>query len=185
MSAITLVPIGSVPDDLLNRLAKRVGEIFRTTVLLQPESFDASLAFDSYRNQYNSSTFLSLLLKNHDSTEAKILGVTAYDLFVPVLTYVFGEAQLGGKAAVVSCFRLRPELYGLPEDALLVESRLEKEAIHELGHTFGLIHCSDDRCVMHPSTYAEDIDLKDTRPCITCLGQLFLNPPLVIAESHS
>ena len=185
MSAITLVPIGNAQDDLLNRLAKVVGEVFRATVLLQPHSFDASLAFDSYRNQYNSSTFLSLLLRKHYDAESKILGVTDYDLFVPVLTYVFGEAQLSGKVAVVSCFRLRPELYGLPEDALLTESRLEKEAIHELGHTFGLIHCSDDRCVMHPSTYAEDIDLKETRLCINCLAQLFSNPPPVIAESHS
>lgn len=185
MSAITLVPIGNVPGDLLSRLARRVGEVLRTTVLLQPHSFDASLAFDSYRNQYNSSAFLSLLLKNYGNTETKILGVTNYDLFVPVLTYVFGEAQLSGRVAVVSCFRLRPELYGLPEDALLTESRLEKEAIHELGHTFGLIHCSDDRCVMHPSTYAEDIDLKETRLCINCLAQLFSNPPPVIAEPHS
>ena len=173
MSAISLVPIGNVSEDALTRLTSRVREVFRAPVAIQALRFDASVAFDSYRNQYNSTMFLSLLLSNSSETEGKILGVTEYDLFVPVLTFVFGEAQLSGRAAVVSSFRLRPEYYGLPEDEVLRESRFEKEAIHELGHTFGLIHCNNDSCVMHSSTYAEDIDLKGNTLCSSCLVQLF------------
>jgi archaemetzincin len=182
MSAISLVPIGNVSEDLLTRLAKRIGEIFRVPVFLQALHFDPSMMFDSYRNQYDSTMFLSLLVKNSEETEGKILGVTEYDLFVPVLTFVFGEAQLSGKAAVVSSFRLRPEYYGLPVDEILLESRFEKEAIHELGHTFGLIHCNNASCVMHSSTYAEDIDLKSNSLCSSCLVQLF-SGDLVTAKS--
>ncbi len=173
MSAIAVVPIGSVAEGLLTRLAKSIGETFRSAVSHQALRFDPSLAFDSYRNQYNSTMFLSLLLNGFDETEGRIVGVTDYDLFVPVLTFVFGEAQLNGKVAVVSGFRLRPEYYGLRVDRALLESRIEKEAIHEVGHTFGLLHCIDPTCVMHSSTYAEDIDLKGSSPCRRCLFQLF------------
>jgi archaemetzincin len=173
MSAIVLVPIGNVPRDVLTRLAEKVGETFRTKAAIHTPQFDPSLAFDPYRNQYNSTLFLSMLLNSYSDSPGKIVGVTGYDLFVPVLTFVFGEAQLSGTAAVVSSFRLRPEYYGLRVNESLLESRLEKEAIHEIGHTFGLLHCSNGTCVMRSSTYAEEIDLKSDQLCTRCLLQLF------------
>jgi archaemetzincin len=173
MSAIAFVPIGSVSESLFTRLAKTIDETFHATVSRRSLQFDPALAFDSYRNQYNSTMFLSLLLNSSNETEGRIIGITDYDLFVPVLTFVFGEAQLSGRAAVVSSFRLRPEYYGLKSDGILLESRVEKEAIHEIGHTFGLLHCRDVTCVMHSSTYAEEIDLKDNRFCQRCQLQLF------------
>jgi len=94
------------------------------------------------------------------------------DLYVPVLTYVFGEAQLNGKAAVVSSYRLRDELYGLPKNPQRLKERLEKEAVHELGHTFGLIHCRNPNCVMYATTYAEEIDLKSRNFCRVCSALL-------------
>lgn len=96
------------------------------------------------------------------------MGVTSVDLFVPVLTFVFGEAQLDGKAAVVSSFRLRDELYGLPKNPERLKERLTKEAIHELAHTFGLVHCREPECVMHSYTYAEEIDFKSKDFCSAC-----------------
>jgi archaemetzincin len=173
MAAIALVPIGSVSEGLLTRLARTIHETFRTDVFRQVLQFDPALAFDSYRNQYNSTMFLSLLLNSSNETGGRIVGVTDHDLFGPVLTFVFGEAQLNGRAAIVSSFRLRPEYYGLRADSALLESRVEKEAIHEIGHTFGLLHCSDAACVMHSSTYAEEIDFKSDRFCQRCLSQLF------------
>jgi hypothetical protein len=74
----------------------------------------------------------------------KLLAVTERDLFIPVLTFVFGHAQLGGRVAVISLARLRQEFYGLPRIAsLFFSSALLKEALHEAGHTFGLVHCPD------------------------------------------
>jgi archaemetzincin len=85
---------------------------------------------------------------------------------------VFGEAQLDGPAAVVSFHRLANEVYGLPPDPARFFARLCKETVHELGHTFNLIHCHDDRCVMASSTYVEGIDLKSERFCTTCQRSL-------------
>jgi archaemetzincin len=104
--------------------------------------------------------------------ECKRIGVVDVDLFIPVLTFVFGEAQLGGPAAVVSTHRLTNTFYGLPRDDDLMLRRLEKEIIHELGHTFGLYHCHQFECVMRSSTYVEEIDMKRAHPCPACAGAL-------------
>ncbi|MBI4429387.1 MAG: hypothetical protein HY562_09750, partial [Ignavibacteriales bacterium] len=103
---------------------------------------------------------------------SKILCITALDLFVPVLTFVFGEAQLDGSAAIVSSHRLDESFYGLPKNQEILEHRLLKEAVHELGHTYGLVHCHDYECVMHSSTSVEEIDVKGTTFCTRCNQQL-------------
>jgi archaemetzincin len=98
----------------------------------------------------------------------KILTLTDFDLFVPVLTFVFGEAQLNGKAAIVSAHRLYPEFYGLPPNDEIFISRLIKEINHELGHTYGLRHCLDFECVMHASSNVDEIDIKSENFCPDC-----------------
>ena len=100
--------------------------------------------------------------------DARVLGVTACDLYVPVLTFVFGEAQLDGNCAVVSTARLHEEFYGLPAREDLLRERLVKEAAHELGHTFGLRHCADWRCVMASSHAVERLDVKGAEFCAAC-----------------
>ncbi len=94
------------------------------------------------------------------------------DLYIPVLTFVFGEAQLSDGGAVVSTHRLRQEFYGLPADLELLRERLLKEALHELGHTYGLRHCPDYLCVMSSSNGVERIDLKRAEFCPACAPAL-------------
>jgi archaemetzincin len=97
-----------------------------------------------------------------------VLGIAAVDLYIPILTFVFGEAQMGGPCAVLSTHRLRQEFYGLPSDPELFRQRVIKEAVHEVGHTLNLTHCDDYRCAMASSHAVEWIDLKDTVLCGTC-----------------
>jgi archaemetzincin len=103
--------------------------------------------------------------------------VTEVDLYVPVLTFVFGEAQLADGGAVVSVHRLRQEFYGLPADPELLRWRMLKEALHELGHTYGLRHCPDYTCVMSASNGVERIDLKSADFCAACAQALPLSEP--------
>ncbi len=169
MAGLCLVPIyWSGYDAFLDGLSSAIERTFRLEVHRRPPWFDPEVAYDAFRGQYNSTILLELLLSAPAAEAPRILGVTGVDLFVPVLTYVFGEAQLDGRAAIVSAHRLDPEVYGLPPDPAVLTARLEREAIHELGHTLGLVHCAAPRCVMRASTYAEDIDLKDAEFCTRC-----------------
>lgn len=165
-----LVPIYFADEQpLLDRLAGRLEESFRVRARTRSPWFDPEASYDSARGQYNSTVLLRLLLDDPQGGAGRVLGVTSVDLFVPVLTYVFGEAQLQGRAAAVSIHRLRPEAYGLPSDDALLYRRFETEAVHELGHTYGLLHCTNPTCVMRASTYAEDIDMKSPSFCRACL----------------
>jgi archaemetzincin len=169
-----LVPIFLPPEPrVLAQLADRLSRIFASTVVLRPPHFDPERAFDSSRGQYNSTSLLGHLLDeptaDNGRDQERILGVASVDLFIPILTYVFGEAQLDGRAAVVSTYRLDNAQYGLPRNDGLLLDRLVKEATHELGHTYGLVHCGDTSCVMRSSTYVEDIDVKSEKFCTACL----------------
>lgn len=172
MTSILLVAINPSDNSAIVSLSDSIAKVFAAPVHLMQLPLDASFAFNSSRNQFNSTSILSGLLDKFGDHDGKILGVTDGDLFVPVLTYVFGEAQLEGKAAVVSSHRLRDEFYGLQEDREIFMERLLKESVHELGHTFGLIHCSSYLCVMHSSTGVEEIDMKTDRFCEECTQKL-------------
>lgn len=170
MPALQLVSIfGGQQAGLVAPLAARLSAALGLDVAVHDAAFDAEVAFDCNRGQYNSRVLLARLLEHGDPKSPRLLGVTAVDLFIPVLTFVFGEAELDGRAAIVSTFRLDNELYGMPADPGLLFERLVKEAVHELGHTFGLVHCHRSTCVMASSNYVEGIDLKGAEYCDRCL----------------
>lgn len=168
MSYIDIVPIGEVNETLLSFLKQSLLEIFNIQPRIRHSRFNLSSVYDPVRNQYNSSGLLLQLISEPASESLKILGVTEVDLFIPIFTFLFGEAQLNGKGALVSTHRLRNQFYGIPENKELLKTRLLKEAVHELGHTFGLVHCFALRCVMRSSTYVEDIDQKSVNFCKAC-----------------
>jgi archaemetzincin len=113
----------------------------------------------------------------------RMLGISAVDLYIPILTFVFGEAQMGGPCAVISAHRLRQEFYGLTPDHELFRQRVIKEAVHELGHTVNLTHCEDYRCVMASSHAVEWIDLKDSKLCAACRTVAISGTPVRSAQN--
>jgi len=168
MSYIDIVPIGEIAEPLLLLLKQSLFQIFKTQTRIRRQKFDLSSVYDSTRNQYHSSGLLLQLIHDAPREALKIIGVTELDLFIPIFTFLFGEAQLNGKGALVSTHRLHNPFYGIPENKELLKNRLLKEGIHELGHTFGLIHCFNLRCVMNTSTYVEEIDQKSANFCRSC-----------------
>jgi archaemetzincin len=129
-------------------------------------------AFDADRGQYGSIAVLETLLRLCPGDAGKLLAVTDRDLFVPVLTFVFGQAQLGGRTAVVSLARLRQEFYGLPPNREVLVGRAAKEALHETGHMFGLVHCAERSCAMSLATNIRQIDSKQAGFCAPCKARL-------------
>ena len=128
-------------------------------------------AYDPRRRQVSSSRLLGWLLEGAPEDAERLVGVTDEDLFIPVLTFVFGEAQLEGRAAVVSTARLSPQP-GAPGGAGLLGARLSKECVHELGHTYGLLHCERAQCAMSRSASVFAVDVKAPVLCGDCRARL-------------
>jgi archaemetzincin len=169
LRTLHVVSVGDgVPLEARDRMAAAISRTFGFACRVAPQPLVCAHAYDARRDQYYSTRILESLAGFESEPDSRILGVAAVDLYVPVLTFVFGEAQLHGRCAVVSCHRLRDEFYGLPPRADLLEQRLMKEAVHEIGHTFGLTHCDDWECVMSSSHAVERLDVKRAEFCPAC-----------------
>jgi archaemetzincin len=170
IGAIRLQPVGEeVALELADEVAAALARVLGVSCHVVTAPVDAAFAYDKLRMQHYSTAILERLSQLAPAEPGtRILALTELDLFVPVLTFVFGEAQLGGPCAVVSLHRLREEFYGLPANPQLLQERAIKEAVHELGHTLELKHCSDWRCVMASTHAVERLDLKSSQFCGGC-----------------
>ncbi len=172
MPFIHIVPIQVISPVDFDPLKEIIYKTFNIQPVISNLKINISDTYDPKRNQYYSSKILIKLQEIKPDNGIKIIGITEFDLFIPILTFVFGEAQLNGPASTISLFRLKNQFYGLPEDNRLLSERINKETIHELGHNFGLFHCHDYSCVMKSSTYVEDIDIKTISLCTSCKNLL-------------
>ena len=163
---IDLLPLSDLNLSHLTGLPEKLARTFGAACQIRAERLDAAFSLDPRRDQYHSTAILQAMQPLVNG--GRVLAVTSLDLFVPVLTFVFGEAQLAGSCAVVSLHRLREEVYGMPPNPALLAERLFKEAVHELGHTYGLRHCDDWRCAMTSSHSVEWLDVKTAELCPAC-----------------
>ena len=168
---IVLVAVGEIDRNVMDWLKNDLSQIFNKQVSVGKGLPEPDYAFDQKRKQYFSTAILKAIVKQREyAPYEKILGIVDHDLFVPELNFVFGEA--GSKAAVISLTRLRQVFYRQPEDQGLFHRRVLTEAVHELGHTYGLEHCKNPRCVMFFSNSLSDTDRKGPEFCPKCIKHL-------------
>lgn len=172
MNSIGIVALGLIDPPLIQRIAEGLHRTFPHPVAILDESPEPAFAYDERRGQHSSVLVLRSLLGRINGPGVRILGVTDKDLFIPMLSFVLGQAQLSGQVAVISLARLQQQFYGFPPDADLLVARAVKEAVHEVGHTFGLTHCADVRCPMSLSSNVRHVDAKGPTLCVACTAML-------------
>jgi archaemetzincin len=169
---IILVSCGLFEKKLTGRVVRDVSDQFHYPVEMKECNMDISHFYNPGRRQYNANEILEAIRHRAPANAFRVIGMVRVDLYIPILTYIFGQATLNGRTGVVSLYRLRNEHYGLEPDEGLLAERFSKVIIHELGHTFGLIHCRNPVCVMRSSTYVEDLDQKENNFCHRCRAEL-------------
>jgi archaemetzincin len=163
---IVISPVGNVDKAVIKPIAMEIVRVFGFKTDVIPILDDVDFALNVSRNQYHSTEILSKLEMLAPPKAIRILAITDRDLFIPILTYVYGEAQLGGRACIISTHRLNDGIGSITPDAY--HFRIAKEAIHELGHTFKLRHCPDHTCIMHYCRSVDDVDRKSNQLCRYC-----------------
>jgi archaemetzincin len=169
--SILLVPVGKIDKGVMDWLKNDLAKVFSKQIFIGEGMPDPDDAYDPKRKQHLSTAILNAIQGQKEVARyERILGVVDHDLFVPELNFVFGQAST--KAAVISLTRLRQTFYHLPEDQTLFHQRVLTEAVHEIGHTYGLGHCSNPRCVMFFSNSLIDTDRKGLEFCTSCKSNL-------------
>jgi archaemetzincin len=167
-----MISYGRFGKDILENLASDVKIEFGVPVVLKDSYADITAYFEPSRRQYDANKLLKLIDSDSTPDAIKTIGLFQVDLFIPILTYIFGQAIYKGDTGVVSVYRLKNEQYGLPRNNELLYERFRKVVIHELGHSFGLKHCHVPTCVMRSTTYVEEIDQKEFHFCVKCREEL-------------
>jgi len=164
---LVISPIGTLDVDreFLGQLGKEIRSVFGYPTEIQPLLEEKDLWVDPVRKQCHSTPILDTLAIVSPPAAIKVLAITKVDLFIPILTHVYGEAQLGGRACILSTYRFSE---GLAPGAEIFRDRILKEAVHELGHTFNLRHCRDSSCVMHYCRGVKEVDRKSNQFCRYC-----------------
>ena len=178
---IVLQPVTKLDNDTIYQLAKDISKEFENKATLSvgttldPYSEPQfQSAFEPNRNQWDSFKILEWLLKKlYPKRGTKTIGIIDVDSYSNGFDFVFGEAFYRGRAAAVYLPRLKQEFYGLKPNRALFYERLVKEAVHELGHAFGLRHCKNPKCVMYFSISLLDIDRKGRIFCSSCRRKYF------------
>lgn len=164
---LTLLPVIFSNSQLLEDLLARLRLHFESIKIINAD-INLEETYDIKRQQYYSTRIIEKVKKYNNFTDDYVLILTEIDLFVPVLTHIYGEAELRGSYSIVSTCRLHEEFYTSERNHGLLLDRTYKEIIHELGHNFGLLHCRDWQCVMHSSSGIEEVDLKSSLFCMSC-----------------
>ena len=179
MNLVGLLPVGRIDVRLLEHLQLAIPRSLAVKCEILPVAFDPAPAYHAERQQFHSSEILQKIRGLVRPRDWRLLAIADVDLYIPILKYVFGEAELRGPCAVISAYRLRQEFYGLDSDEDLLRERLLKESIHELGHTLDLRHCQGYECAMASAHAVEWIDLRGSTFCDSCRRQVESKIPLL------
>lgn len=169
MMELKIIPFGTVPKELINAIAEELSFSFNmlseiSEVMGLPKEF-----LNIFRHQFIADKILNYLSARF---RGRILAITDEDIYSGELNFIFGQAELPGDVALISVHRLNPTFYRKAPDKQLFMERAVKESVHEVGHTLGLQHCDNEKCVMSFSNTIFDVDRKNKNLCDKCKNKI-------------
>ena len=170
MSDLNIITFRFADQHLLSQIKSALSDILAAQTYCHSPRINPLTGYNKERDQFDAALILSDFEDSYPAGYSILL--TDVDLYIPIFTFVFGLARLGGTSGVVSACRLRNEFYGLPQNEALLLERLVKEIVHELGHLLNLRHCANFNCVMSSSNTVDDLDVKRNRYCESCLKKI-------------
>ncbi|MCK5519792.1 MAG: archaemetzincin family Zn-dependent metalloprotease [Candidatus Marinimicrobia bacterium] len=169
MNEITLLTLSEFELSLIDFLSENIENELEIKIIREKNFIHIADYYNIERRQYNADKILKFVYDSQNIFQnTKVIALLDIDLYIPILTYIFGQAYLNGNAGIASSYRLKHERYGMKKNEKQFRHRFLKEILHELGHTYGLKHCLNTNCVMRSSTYVEDIDQKKSSFCKQC-----------------
>jgi archaemetzincin len=166
--SVGVMPLGNISKNALQIIADHIVGRFDLTAEILPSMEPPDVAFDERKMQYNAGIIIEAFESIHFGNHDKVIGVLDKDLFIPIFTHVFGEARQGGKCGLVSLFRLLKNPDGSTPPNSLIHERTAKVALHELGHLLDLLHCENNKCLMHFSGGIDEVDQMSLDLCGYC-----------------
>jgi archaemetzincin len=157
---IAVAIVGKAPRSAIETLTPVLRETFDVRVVTAPDLPIPLSSWNAWRQQYSAPSILDALASAKRPEWERLIGIADVNLYVPDLNFVFGAADARRGVAVFSLARLRAGA-----DEALLSRRAATEAVHELGHTYGLSHCDKPTCVMWFSNSLSESDRKGTTFC--------------------
>ena len=170
---VDIVPVGEVDGTVKREASTGLRTVYDCDVSINDQQPIPAGSYDEARDQYRAEEFIDLAKRVGRGD--KNIAITPKDLFYHRRNYVFGLAYLGGSGSVISTYRLHTSSDGGFSNRSAEEifsNRIRKEVVHEIGHTLGLEHCNDNRCVMNFSPTVREVDLKEETLCGSCSRDL-------------
>ena len=168
MENLYILPLGDIDKDSLRRLGEGIKKHLPLLVRVLDKTALPIHTYHKTRKQYDASQIIREIRLYDFGSVDKVLGVSEADLYSAGLSFIFGEAEAPGRNALISLKRLDPQFYQEPANAKTLAERTRKEAMHELGHTYGLSHCPEQNCVMYYAQSIKDVDNKGEKFCPRC-----------------